>query len=86
MINPVRELGGAADSLLKTMKGWGLDRRDAQGLVGHLEIGLRRKLPRNQKLELIFSRVEPDLVSKSAGLRDPGHHCCQHRYRHIPLF
>ena len=26
-----------------------------------------------KKLKLIFSRVAPGLVSKSAGLRDPGH-------------
>ena len=43
-------------------------------LVGQEEGGWGRKLPCNQKLELIFStRVAPDLVSKSAGLRDPGH-------------
>ena len=42
--------------------------------VGQVETGLGRKRPRNQNLELIFSCVEPDLVSKSAGFKDPGHH------------
>ena len=46
---------------------------DDDSLIGQEEGGWERKLPCNQKLELIFSRVAPDLVSKSAGLRDPGH-------------
>ena len=48
--------------------------RDAHGLVGQVETWFRRKLSYNQKSELIFSSVEPDLVSESAGFRGPGHH------------
>ena len=46
--------------------------RDAKGFAGQLDVGVERKLPCNQNLDLIFS-VDPDLVSKSAGLRTPGH-------------
>ena len=42
--------------------------RDAHGFVGQVQMGCGRKLPCNQKLELIFSSVEPDFVSRSAGL------------------
>ena len=41
---------------------------DDDSLISQEEGGWGRKLPCNQKLELIFSRVAPDLVSKSAGL------------------
>ena len=34
---------------------------------------LRRKLPCNQNLQLNLSSVDPDLVNRSAGSRDPGH-------------
>ena len=50
-----------------------LEMRDAQDLVGHEEGGWGRKLPCNQKLEFNFYSVNPNLVSRSAGLRDPGH-------------
>ena len=47
--------------------------RDADGFVRQLDVRVERKLPCNQNLDLIFSNVDPDLVSKSAGLRTPGH-------------
>ena len=45
-----------------------LEMRDAQDLVGHEEGGWGRKLPCNQKLEFNFYSVNPNLVSRSAGL------------------
>ena len=69
----VKGLGGMAEILLMTAKGR-LEMRDEHGLLGQVETGFRRKLPNNQKLELIFFSVEPDLVSKLAGFRGPGHH------------
>ena len=47
--------------------------RDAQLLIGQDDLGWGRKLPCNQKSDLIWSQVEPVLVSRSAGLRCPGH-------------
>ena len=49
------------------------DRKDAHFLIGQECSGFERKLPWSQKSELISSKVEPDLVSRSAGLRGPGH-------------
>ena len=40
--------------------------------MGQLDVRIERKLPCNQNLEPIFPSVEPDLVSKSVGLRIPG--------------
>ena len=50
-----------------------LDNKDLLSLMGQDVSGVVRKLPCNQNLELISSRVEPVLVSRSAGLRAPGH-------------
>ena len=47
--------------------------RDAQVLVGQEDLGCGRKLPCNQNSGLIWSQVESVLVSRSAGLRGPGH-------------
>ncbi len=47
--------------------------REVQGLTGQVDLFSGRKLPWNQNLELSCSHVVPDLVSKSAGLRLPGH-------------
>ena len=47
--------------------------RDAQFLIGQDDLGWGRNLPCNQKSDLIWSQVEPVLLSKSAGLRGPGH-------------
>ena len=41
--------------------------------MGQAETGFGKKLPCNQKSELIFFCIEPDLVSRSSGLRAPGH-------------
>ena len=49
-----------------------LDNKDLLGLTGQDVSGVCRKLPFNQNLELISSRVEPVLVSRLAGLRAPG--------------
>ena len=58
---------------------YGLRRRDAHDLIRQLDAGVERKLPCNQNLDLIFSRVDPDLVNKSAGLRFQGTKTsCQH--------
>ena len=43
------------------------------GFTGQDFSGFGRKLPCSQNPELILSRVEPVLVSKSAGLTFPGH-------------
>ena len=63
VIYSIRELGGVAESLLMMAEVWGLNRRDAQGFEDQLE-----------RVEKNTTRVEPHLVSRSAGLRDPGHH------------
>ena len=60
-------------SLLMTAEDWGLGRSDEQGFVGQVGTGFGKKLLCSQKSEFIFSSVEPDLVSRSAGLRAPGH-------------
>ena len=53
------------ESLLMTAEGLGPERREAHGFVGQVGTGFGKKLPCNQKSELIFSSVEPDLVSRS---------------------
>ena len=50
-----------------------LDNKDLLGFTSQEVSGVGRKLPCNQNLELMSSRVEPALVSRSAGLRAPGH-------------
>ena len=69
----VRGFGGVADTFLNMMEGVWSDMRDAQGLVGQEDLGWDWKLPSNQNLVFSFSSVDPDLVSRSAGLRAPGH-------------
>ena len=62
-----------ADTFLNMMEGILSDMRDAQALIGQEDLGWGRKLPCNQNLEFSFSSVDPDLVSRSAGLRAPGY-------------
>ena len=50
-----------------------LDNKDLLGLKGQEVSEVGRKLPCNQNLEVISSRVKPVLVSRSAGFRAPGH-------------
>ena len=50
-----------------------LDNRDLLDLTGQDFSGSGKKLPCNQNLELISSRVEPILVSRLAGLSVPRH-------------
>ena len=47
--------------------------RDTKFLIGQDDLGWGRKLPCNQKSDLIWSQVELVLVSKSARLRGPRH-------------
>ena len=46
---------------------------EVHGLVGQEDFSWGKKLPYNQNLELIWSQLVPDLVSRPAGLRFPGH-------------
>ena len=48
-----------------------IDSRDALDLTGNEFSRVGKKLPCNQKSELISSKVVPILVSKSAGLKVP---------------
>ena len=48
-----------------------LDNKDVLGLTGQDFYGVGKNLPGSQNLELISSRVEPVLVSRSARLRVP---------------
>ena len=66
-------LAGTAAMRLMVLEGISLKVRDAQFLVGQEDLGWGRKLPRNQNSGLIWSQVVPVLVSRSAGLRGPGH-------------
>ena len=72
-MHSVKGFGGMADTFLKLAEGVWLEMRDAQGLVGHKDGGWIRKLPCNQNFQFNFSSVGPDLVSRSAGLRESGH-------------
>ena len=71
----VKGFGEAADTFLNMAEEVWSEMRDAQGLVGQEDGGWGRKLPCNQNLEFSFSSVDPDLVSRSAGLSAPGHQC-----------
>ena len=73
MTYSVRGFGGMADTFLSMMEGVWSEMRDAQALIGQEDLGWGRKLPCNQNLEFSFSSVDPVLVSRSAGLRAPGH-------------
>ena len=46
---------------------------EEQRIIGQEDFSWGRKLPFNQNLELICAQLVPDLVSRSAGLRSPGH-------------
>ena len=46
---------------------------EEQRIIGPGDYSWGRKLPFNQNLELICAQLLPDLVSRSAGLRSPGH-------------
>ena len=46
---------------------------EEQRIIGQEDLSWGRKLPFNQNLELICAQLVPDLVSRSAGLRSPGH-------------
>ena len=65
----------AADVFLIVTEGIRSEMRDTHDLIGQEDGGWDRKLPCNQNLELSFSSVDPDLVSRSAGLSVPGHQC-----------
>ena len=65
----------AAEVFLMEAEGTWSEMRDTQDLIGQEDGGWDRKLPCSQNLELSFSRVDPDLVSRSAGLSVPGHQC-----------
>ena len=69
------EDGSAGTAVVRFMilVGSSLMGRDAQLLIGQDDLGWGRKLPCNQKSDFIWSTVEPNPVSKSAGLRGPGH-------------
>ena len=69
----VKGFGGAADTFLNMAEGIWSEMRDAHDLVGQEDGGWDKKLPCNQNLEFSFSSVDPDLVSRSAGLSAPGH-------------
>ena len=62
-----------ATALLTVDVGAGLMKRDAHGLTGYSSSGWERKLSWSQNLELIFSKVEPVLVSRLEGFSVPGH-------------
>ena len=69
------EDGSAGTAVVRFMilVGSSLMGRDAQLLIGQDDLGWGRKLPCNQKSDLIWSQVERVLMSKSAGLRGHGH-------------
>ena len=46
---------------------------EEQRMIGHVDLSRGTKLPFNQNSELTCAKLVPDLVSKSAGLRSPGH-------------
>jgi len=46
---------------------------EEQIVMGHEDFFRGKKLPFNQNCELIRVQLVPDLVSRSAGLRFPGH-------------
>ena len=46
---------------------------EEQRMIGHVDLSQDKKLPFNQNSELTCAQLVPDLVSKSAGLRSPGH-------------
>ena len=74
-MHSVKGFGGEADTFLKLAKKTWTEMRDAQDLVGQDDGDWDKKLPCNQNLEFSFSSLDPDLVSRSAGLRKPGHQC-----------
>ena len=71
----VKGFGGGADTFLNMAEGIWSKMRDAQDLVGQEDGGWDKNLPCNQNLEFSFSNVDPDLVSRSAGLSTRGHQC-----------
>ena len=58
--------------LMDAVRGWP-EVKEVLILTGQDFSGFGRKLPLSQNPELMLSRVEPVLVSKSAGLTFPGH-------------
>ena len=66
-------LTGAAVMTLTVLRGRLEVERLVQGLIGQEDLSWCRKLPLSQNLELTCLQVVPDLVSRSAGLRVPGH-------------
>ena len=65
-------LGIMTALLIDVIWDW-LDNKDVMGLTCQDFSGVGRKLPCSQNLELISSKVEPLLLSRSARLRVPGH-------------
>ena len=53
--------------------GISLEVMEEQGMIGQVDLSWGKKLPFNQNSELTFAQLVPDLVSRSAGLRFPGH-------------
>ena len=62
---------GKAAMMLMVLEGKSQAGSDAQLFVGQEDLSWGRKLPCDQKPELIRSQVEPDLVSRSARSRTP---------------
>ena len=71
----VKGFGGEADTFLKLAETTWSEMRATQDFFGQDDDGWDKKLPCNQNLEFSFSSVDPDLVSRSAGLSEPGHQC-----------
>ena len=71
----VKGFGRMEDTFLNMVEEIWSEMRDVQNLVGQEEGGWDKKLSCNQNLEFSFTSVNPDLVSRSAGLSDPGHQC-----------
>ena len=46
---------------------------EEQRMIGHVDLSPGKKLPFNQNSELTCAQLVPDLVSRSAGFKFPGH-------------
>ena len=71
-ISPLDGLTGIDLVRLTDRMGFSLVVIEVQRIIGQEDFSWGRKLPFNQNLELMCALV-PDLVSRSAGLRSPGH-------------
>ena len=59
--------------MLIDLMGISLEVMEEQRMIGHVDLSRGTKLPFNQNSELTCVQLVPDLVSKSAELRSPGH-------------